>query len=138
MGRGWQRLSLLASPSPAINSRRAYAVLSGGAPRFQVFNRRAKWLQKERAASKPEENRQADYLKDEVALRLSERLLVSLLPSSFVDQHQADTDLGYKSTLPQSPGSGRQLVQRRASTGPRAPRYRSFKAAVSGAGYSDL
>ncbi|POR38715.1 NADH dehydrogenase [ubiquinone] 1 alpha subcomplex assembly factor 5 [Tolypocladium paradoxum] len=78
MAKRWHRLSLLSSPSPALNSRRTYAVLSGGAPRFQVFNRRTKWLQKERAASNPEENRQADYLKDEVALRLSERLLVSL------------------------------------------------------------
>ncbi|PNY24117.1 NADH dehydrogenase [ubiquinone] 1 alpha subcomplex assembly factor 5 [Tolypocladium capitatum] len=75
MGKGWQRLSLLGRPSPAINSRRTYAVLAGGAPRIQVFNRRTKWLQKERAASNPEESCQADYLKDEVALRLSERLL---------------------------------------------------------------
>lgn len=60
------------------SSRRFYAVQAAGAPRFQVFNRRAKWLQKERAASNPEESRQADYLKDEVAMRLSERLLVGL------------------------------------------------------------
>ncbi|EQL01917.1 Methyltransferase type 12 [Ophiocordyceps sinensis CO18] len=64
-------------PSPLITtaSRRTYAVPSGGAPRFQVFNRRTKWLHKERAASRPEESRQADYLRDEVAIRLSERLL---------------------------------------------------------------
>ncbi|KEY66424.1 hypothetical protein S7711_06167 [Stachybotrys chartarum IBT 7711] len=55
--------------------RRAYAVQAAGAPRFQVFNRRTKWLQKERAGINPEESRQADYLKDEVAVRLSERLL---------------------------------------------------------------
>lgn len=91
MGKGWQRLSLLGRPSPAINSRRTYAVLSSGAPRFQVFNRRTKWLQKERAASSPEENRQADYLKDEVALRVTERLLVSLPPASLVDHHAAKT-----------------------------------------------
>jgi NADH dehydrogenase [ubiquinone] 1 alpha subcomplex assembly factor 5 len=60
----------------AAAPRRFYAVASG-APRFQVFNRRAKWLQKERAASNSEESRQADYLKDEVAIRLTERLLVS-------------------------------------------------------------
>jgi len=40
-----------------------------------VFNRRTKWLQKERVASNPEESRQADYLKDEVATRLADRLL---------------------------------------------------------------
>jgi NADH dehydrogenase [ubiquinone] 1 alpha subcomplex assembly factor 5 len=56
-------------------ARRTYAVQAGGAPRFQVFNRRTKWLQKERAASNPDDSRQADYIKDEVAIRLSERLL---------------------------------------------------------------
>ncbi|KJZ75084.1 hypothetical protein HIM_05570 [Hirsutella minnesotensis 3608] len=69
--RSWCKLPT----SAASTSRRTYAVLSGGAPRFQVFNRRAKWLHKERAASRPAESRQADYLKDEVAVRLSERLL---------------------------------------------------------------
>lgn len=43
---------------------------------FEVFNRRSKWLQKERAAANVEGSRQADYLKDEVAIRLCERLLV--------------------------------------------------------------
>ncbi|PFH57506.1 hypothetical protein XA68_14989 [Ophiocordyceps unilateralis] len=62
-------------PSPSSILHRSYAVASAGAPRFQVFNRRTKWLQKERAASRPEESRQADYLKDEVAARLTERLL---------------------------------------------------------------
>ncbi|KAF7559113.1 hypothetical protein G7046_g5041 [Stylonectria norvegica] len=62
------------SPAPFLN-RRQFAVQATGAPRFQVFNRRTKWLQKERAASNPEESRQADYLKDEIALRLTERLL---------------------------------------------------------------
>ncbi|KAJ6439651.1 methyltransferase type 12 [Purpureocillium lavendulum] len=82
LGKGWQRLTLLSSPCPsapptlnAVLGRRSYAVLSGGAPRFQVFNRRTKWLQKERAAANPAEGRQADYLKDEVAVRLTERLL---------------------------------------------------------------
>lgn len=79
--------SLRAVPRPNIScalsqSSRSYAVQAPGAPRFQVFNRRTKWLQKERAAANPEESRQTDYLKDEVAFRLSERLLVSLLGSS--------------------------------------------------------
>lgn len=62
-------------------SRRSYAFTAGGgAPAFQIFNRHTKWLQKERAASNPEAGRQADYLKDEVANRLCERLLVRLQP----------------------------------------------------------
>lgn len=60
-----------------LHARRCYAVQAGGAPRFQVFNRRTKWLQKERIAAIPEESRQADYIKDEVAIRVTERLLVS-------------------------------------------------------------
>lgn len=57
---------------------RAYAVQSPGNPTLQIFNRQTKYLQKERAAANVERSRQADYLKDEVAMRLSERLLVSL------------------------------------------------------------
>ncbi|KAH6900132.1 S-adenosyl-L-methionine-dependent methyltransferase [Thelonectria olida] len=72
-------LHLLNRPAPlrlpVVSSRRFYAVQAAGAPRFQVFNRRTKWLQKERNAANPEESRQSDYLKDEVAMRLSERLL---------------------------------------------------------------
>ncbi len=48
---------------------------------MQVFDRHAKYLQKERAAANVERSRQVDYLKDEVAIRLSERLLVSLFTS---------------------------------------------------------
>lgn len=58
--------------------RRPYAVASSAAPRFQVFNRRTKWLQKERSGANVEAGRQADYLKDEVAMRVAERLLVRL------------------------------------------------------------
>lgn len=71
------RLAKTARPVLKFPSTRSYAVQAPGAPRFQVFNRRTKWLQKERAASDVEESRQTDYLKDEVANRLSERLLVS-------------------------------------------------------------
>lgn len=70
------RLAPLNSTQFAAAPRRFYAVASGST-RFQVFDRRVKWLQKERAASNEEESRQADYLKDEVAIRLTERLLVS-------------------------------------------------------------
>lgn len=67
----------------AASPRRPYAFQAAGAPAFQVFNRRTKWLQKERAASNVEGSRQADYLKDEVAMRLCERLLVSCIASLF-------------------------------------------------------
>lgn len=74
-------------------TRRSYAFQAAGAPVFEVFNRRTKWLQKERAAADPELSRQADYLKDEVAARLCERLLVcgrSLRPP-IVQVHHANS-----------------------------------------------
>jgi len=43
---------------------------------FQVFDREAKRLQRERAASDTELSRQVDYVKDEVAFRVVDRLLV--------------------------------------------------------------
>ncbi|KAK0740495.1 methyltransferase type 12 [Schizothecium vesticola] len=63
------------TPSFTATARRHYAFQAAGAPAFQVFNRRTKWLQKERAASNVELSRQADYLRVEVASRVSERLL---------------------------------------------------------------
>lgn len=54
---------------------RSYAVQAPGNPTLQIFNRHTKWLQKERAAADVERSRQVDYLKDEMAMRLSERLL---------------------------------------------------------------
>ncbi|KAL2175288.1 S-adenosyl-L-methionine-dependent methyltransferase [Thermothelomyces heterothallicus CBS 202.75] len=67
-----QRLRSLTAPPCA---RRAYAFQAPGGAVFKVFNSRAKRLQKERAAANPELSRQADYLKDEVAMRVCERLL---------------------------------------------------------------
>ena len=43
---------------------------------LQVFNTNTKYLQKERAASNVEASRKVDYLRDEVAARLCDRLLV--------------------------------------------------------------
>ncbi|KAI9822034.1 MAG: hypothetical protein M1832_003206 [Thelocarpon impressellum] len=54
---------------------RQYAVQAAGAPSLQVFNRHTKYLQKERAARDPEASREVDYIRDEVAGRLTERLL---------------------------------------------------------------
>ncbi|MCJ1372560.1 hypothetical protein MMC20_003785 [Loxospora ochrophaea] len=66
-------------PLPALRRRpppsRAYAIQSPGAPTLQVFNSNTKYLQKERAASDPETSRKVDYIKDEVAARLCDRLL---------------------------------------------------------------
>lgn len=68
-------------PPPAarrvrLASRRSYAVQAPGAPTFEVFNRRTKLLQRERAAANAEKSREVDYLRDETAFRLCERLLV--------------------------------------------------------------
>jgi NADH dehydrogenase [ubiquinone] 1 alpha subcomplex assembly factor 5 len=73
-----QTLRPLIAPQCA---RRSYAFQASGGAVFKVFNSRAKWLQKERAATNPELSRQADYLKDEVAMRVCERLLVRTPPS---------------------------------------------------------
>jgi NADH dehydrogenase [ubiquinone] 1 alpha subcomplex assembly factor 5 len=68
-------------PRPALRRRiwisRSYAVQAPGNPTLQIFDRHTKYLQKERAAADVKRSRQVDYLKDEVAMRLSERLLVS-------------------------------------------------------------
>ncbi|CAL3963303.1 hypothetical protein PZA11_000965 [Diplocarpon coronariae] len=67
-------------PPPAMRVRichsRSYAIQAPGSPTLQVFNRNTKYLQKERAAADVERSRQVDYLKDEVAMRVSERFLV--------------------------------------------------------------
>lgn len=62
--------------SQAVRTR-AYASQTPGNPTLEVFNRKTKHLQKDRAAQNVEQSRKVDYLKDEVATRLCERLLVS-------------------------------------------------------------
>ncbi|KAI0508281.1 S-adenosyl-L-methionine-dependent methyltransferase [Xylaria bambusicola] len=62
-------------PSIALSARRSYAFQAAAPPIHKVFNRRTKWLQKERASQDVENSRIADYLKDEVAMRVCERLL---------------------------------------------------------------
>ena len=57
---------------------RSYASQTPGNPMLEVFNRKAKTMQKDRAALNVEEGRKVDYIKDEVAMRLCERLLVLL------------------------------------------------------------
>ncbi|ETN46525.1 uncharacterized protein HMPREF1541_00710 [Cyphellophora europaea CBS 101466] len=69
--RPWLHISALGR----IPLQRSYAVQAPGAPTLQVFNERTKWLQKERAGRNVDDSRSADYLKDEVAQRLVDRLL---------------------------------------------------------------
>ncbi|KKK12275.1 hypothetical protein P175DRAFT_0508641 [Aspergillus ochraceoroseus IBT 24754] len=54
---------------------RTYASQTPGNPVLEIFNRKTKHLQKDRAARNVEESRKVDYIKDEVAMRLCERLL---------------------------------------------------------------
>ncbi|KAI0442856.1 S-adenosyl-L-methionine-dependent methyltransferase [Xylaria telfairii] len=63
------------SPAIARWARRSYAFQAAAPPAYQVFNRHTKWSQKERAARDVENSRTADYLRDEVAIRVCERLL---------------------------------------------------------------
>jgi NADH dehydrogenase [ubiquinone] 1 alpha subcomplex assembly factor 5 len=66
-------------PTAALRRRRclprSYAIQAPGGPTHQVFNEKVKYLQKERAAANVEYSRQVDYLRDEVAQRLVDRLL---------------------------------------------------------------
>ncbi|KAI8640300.1 S-adenosyl-L-methionine-dependent methyltransferase, partial [Parasitella parasitica] len=55
-----------------VNTQRYYATTPQA---FHVFNRDAKRLQKDRAAMNVEESRTVDYLKDEIAARVADRLL---------------------------------------------------------------
>jgi len=70
-------------PRPALRRRlprdyrQQYALQAPSPPMLQVFNDNAKYLQRERAAIDAEASRRVDYLRDEVATRLSERLLVN-------------------------------------------------------------
>ena len=65
----------------SIVSSRNYAIIPPSTPApeaagFQVFHREAKRKQKDRAAINVEESRVVDYLKDEIAARVADRLLV--------------------------------------------------------------
>ncbi|PLB36160.1 uncharacterized protein BDW47DRAFT_127509 [Aspergillus candidus] len=69
------RASRPTSTSHAYQTARTFASQTPGSPVFEVFNRKTKHLQKDRAARNVEESRKVDYIKDEVAIRLCERLL---------------------------------------------------------------
>jgi NADH dehydrogenase [ubiquinone] 1 alpha subcomplex assembly factor 5 len=59
-----------------LQATRRYAMQAPGAPTFEIFSNQHKWQQKERAAANVELSRSVDYLRDEVASRLCERILV--------------------------------------------------------------
>lgn len=59
-----------------LRAARTYAVQTAGAPTVEIFSQQHKWMQKERAARNVEASRNVDYLRNEVASRLCERLLV--------------------------------------------------------------
>lgn len=109
-------------PQPALRRRRipasrCYAVQAPGAPTLEVFNRKVKHLQKERAAQNVEESRKVDFLKDEVASRLCERLLVRSLISSPPTRSTPSAQLlkncfpGHQAPLPPRPRPRRQQLQ---------------------------
>ena len=53
-----------------------HASSTSAAPSLEVFNNRVKQLQRERSVIEVEASRKVEYLRDEVAARLCERLLV--------------------------------------------------------------
>lgn len=65
-------------PSSKNPQTRGYAIQTPGPLTLQVFNAATKHKQRERAASNADASRRVDYLRDEVATRLCERLLVNL------------------------------------------------------------
>ncbi|KAK4979404.1 hypothetical protein LTR28_005001 [Elasticomyces elasticus] len=82
--RQWQLLRSLPYsprrfPRPIFDScptaKRRYALQSPGTPSIQVFSPHTKWMHRERAATDVEESRKVDYVREEVASRLCDRLL---------------------------------------------------------------
>jgi hypothetical protein len=116
-------------PRPALRRRifisRNYAIQAPGAPTLQVFNRHTKYLQKERAATDVERSRQVDYLKDEVAIRLSERLLVPSPSPSWNWRANVDFMKGYKPALSLRPRPWSQCLPSRTSSHSTKSRHRS-------------
>lgn len=74
---------------------------------YQIFDRYAKVLQKDRSAapSRVETSRTVDYVRDEVAHRMVERMLVSIGPRSFFTYLNASR-AGYQTQLQNRARSG--------------------------------
>lgn len=83
-----------------LRATRCYAVQAPGAPTVEIFSQQHKWMQKERAARDVEASRGVDYLRDEVASRLCERLLVCVLAPH---KQSISNDLGHQSPFPTRP-----------------------------------
>ncbi|ORY06131.1 S-adenosyl-L-methionine-dependent methyltransferase [Clohesyomyces aquaticus] len=58
-----------------LRAMRQYAMQAPGAPTLEIFSHQQKWMQKERAAASATTSRDVDYLRDEAASRLCERLM---------------------------------------------------------------
>lgn len=106
-----------------ISQSRDYAIQTPGPLTLQVFNAATKHRQRERTASHAEASRRVDYLRDEVATRLCERLLVYLLDfwpfhtfRFVVRAHSIPStsiiggNLGHQTPLPTHPRPGRQCL----------------------------
>lgn len=96
--------------------KRSYANPTPGSPVWEVFNSKTKHIQKDRAGRNTDTGRKVDYLKDEVAMRLCERLLVCLGPPSMNTQTDRQTGVlsshtGYKTGFPQRARSRRKQLQ---------------------------
>jgi hypothetical protein len=82
-----------------LRATRRYAVQAPGAPTMEIFSNQHKWQQKERAAANTELSRSVDYLRDEVASRLCERILVCGPSTSDC----ATTDMLHRTSIATSP-----------------------------------
>jgi hypothetical protein len=91
-----------------LQTTRRYAVQAPGAPMLEIFSGRQKWMQKERAAADTETSRSVDYLRDEVASRLCERVLVCTPHRS---TRALLIDPGHKPPFPKSPRPRRKRLQ---------------------------
>jgi len=91
-----------------LQATRRYAMQAPGAPTLEIFSNQHKWQQKERAASNPELSRSVDYLRDEVASRLCERILVRGLGAKLIAQLL--TCIGHQSPLRPSSRSRSQCL----------------------------
>ncbi|KAF2824875.1 S-adenosyl-L-methionine-dependent methyltransferase [Ophiobolus disseminans] len=106
-----------------LQATRRYAVQAPGAPTLEIFSNRHKWQQKERAASNTETSRSVDYLRDEVASRLCERVLdINRHFPKVLDLGANACNIGRMLTLPSEDSPGQ---------GPRAKRIGTLTAAES-------
>lgn len=83
---------------PRFNSRSLASVADAVAPApYQIFDRYAKVLQKDRSAAqnRVENSRTVDYVRDEIADRLIERVLVSADPT-FCFAYLTVSRIGYQ------------------------------------------